>query len=134
MELIKRLADPSTLTIGEKISGGLMVAVVGMTITFLALIFLWLVIALMAKLLNRPQKQPSLVGSNATETAAPAAVAAPKADAEDDGELVSVITAALATALNTSVNNIVVTKIVRVADERPAWSKVGLIEQINNRF
>ncbi len=132
MELIHKLANPAGLTVGDKLSGGVMVAVVGMTITFLALIFLWLAIEVMAKLLNqnKPKKE-----SAAAPAAKPAATASPAQPAEqDDSELVSVITAAVATAMNTSINNIVVSKIVRVSDERPAWSRIGLIEQMNNRF
>ncbi len=136
MELIHKLATPAGLTVGEKFSGGIMVAVVGMTITFLALIFLWLAIEVMAKMLNpnKPKKE-SAAAPAAAKPAAPAATASVAQPAEqDDSELVSVITAAVATAMNTSINNIVVSKIVRVSDERPAWSKIGLIEQMNNRF
>ncbi len=130
MELIKRLADPSTLTIGEKISGGLMVAAIGMTITFLALVFLWLMVVIMAKLLK--QKQP-VVSSPL------AATVESTTDNKDDGvsddvEIAAVITAALAAALQTPIDNIVVKRIVRVPDQRPAWSKSGLVEQMNNRF
>ncbi len=124
MDLIRQLTDPSTLTLGEKLSGGLMVAVVGMTITFLALIFLWLMIEIMAKLLK--QKQPA-----ATAVAAPAA---PADDQSDEAEIVAVITAALAASLQTPIENIVVSRIVRVPDERSAWSKSGLTEQMNNQF
>ncbi len=131
MDLIRQLADPSTLTLSEKLSGGLMVAVVGMTITFLALIFLWLMIEIMAKLL----KQKSVAGQ-VPPVEAPAPVA-PQTDADvaiDDCELVAVITAALAASLQTSVDNIVVKNIVRIPDQRPTWAKNGLAEQMNNRF
>ncbi|PID80058.1 MAG: hypothetical protein CSB19_01060 [Clostridiales bacterium] len=137
MDLINKLANPANLSVGDKISGGLMVAVVGMTITFLALIFLWLVIEIMSKILGQKKAAPQAqAAAKATPVPAPAAkeavgAAAPKAEVEDE-ELIAVITAALSATLQT--NRIVVSKIVRVADDRPIWAKTGMSEQMNSRL
>lgn len=133
MELIRSLADPSQLSLAEKLSGGLLVAAVGMSITFLALLFLWLVIGLMSKTISgidKNQQKP-------TESATPAEAAQPvvqAVDTADDENLVAVITAAIAASLQTSIHQVVVTKIARVEDDSPAWAKSGRIEQINTRF
>ncbi len=133
MDLINKLANPVNLSVSDKISGGLMVAVVGMTITFLALIFLWLVIEIMSKILGQKQAEPKAQAAAAVAPAAKAepSTAAVKEDAEDE-ELIAVITAALSATLQT--NRIVVSKIVRVADDRPIWAKTGMSEQMNSRL
>ncbi len=136
MDLINKLANPVNLSVSDKISGGLMVAVGGMTITFLALIFLWLAIAIMSKFLGQKQAAPQAqdVVKEATPTpAASEAVSTADSEAEvDDGELIAVITAALSATLQS--NSIVVSKIVRVADDRPVWAKTGMSEQMNSRL
>lgn len=135
MDLIKSLADPSQLTLAEKISGGLLVAAVGMSITFLALLFLWLVIGLMSKTIsgmNTSQQKPAKATASTKDVQPVAHVAQPKE--EEDENLVAVITAAIAASLQTSIHQVVVTKIARVEEDSPAWAKSGRIEQINTRF
>ncbi len=137
MEWINRLADSNAvqmMTAGEKITSGLMVAAVGMTITFLALIVLWVALIVMSKVLGQTNKKteaskPAVKAEPSVAT--PVASAAPE---QDDEELVAVLTAAVAASLKTSVHNIVVKNIVRVPDARPTWSRAGLTEQINTRF
>ncbi len=131
MELINKLADPnvvSTLSAGDKFSGGLMVAVIGMTITFLALVFLWFAINVMSNALGVTKKEKPKV-------AAAAAAAAPVASApkEDDAELVAVITAAIAASLGKSTSELVVNKITRLPDAMPAWARHGLSDQFTQR-
>ncbi len=129
MEFIKLLATHETLntmSASDKFMAGLMVAVIGMAITFLALIFLMLMIKVLS----------NLVGTKPKAAAQPAAKAAPvpvKAQ-EDDLELVAVITAALAASLGKPANQIVVKNIVRVPDTKPTWARLGLTEQINQQL
>jgi sodium pump decarboxylase gamma subunit len=133
MDLINNLKDPATLELmsaGDKILGGIMVSVIGMTITVLCLALLWGAIAVMTKVLvKKPKTQPVVVVPNA----APVQVAIIE-ETEEDEDLIAVITAAIAASLNTSIHNIVVQNIVRVPDDTPAWAKSGRIEQMNARF
>ncbi len=133
MDLIRQLTDPTGLSVGDKLSGGLMVAVVGMSITFLALMFLWLTIEILSKLLNQKSseaKSDKVAPTVTTQTTAPVTT---EEVVEDDSEVVAVIMAALSATMNTSTNNIVVNKIVRIPDARTAWVKMGLISQMNDR-
>ncbi len=131
MNLIDRIADPNivdTLSAGEKLTGGLMMAVIGMGITFLALIFLWFAINVMSSALkqkDKPTPEPAI-----TPAAKAPVASAPK---EDDAELVAVITAAIAASLGKSSSQLVVNKITRVPDKMPAWARHGLSDQFIQR-
>ncbi len=132
MELINKLADPnvvSTLSAGEKFSGGLMVAVIGMSITFLALVFLWFAINVMSNALGVTKKEKPKAAAAAPAASAPVASAAK----EDDAELVAVITAAIAASLGKSTSQLVVNKITRIPDSMPAWARKGLSDQFTQR-
>ena len=130
-ELLKQFADPNviqSLSITDKLLAGLVTTLMGMGITFIALIILQIIISLMDRLLNR------------TATTATASVAAPEttpaapAVLQDDQELVAVLTTAIAMKMKTSVDNIVIRNIEKVEDRSPAWNRAGIIEQMNSRF
>lgn len=141
MELIYSLKDPAvvaSMPLGDKLMAGLLVSAIGMTITFIGLIFLWGMIVLMTKLLVRkPKDSPVVVAPEKTialEKAATSLTASSTTDSEIDEELVAVITAAIAASMRTGIHNIVVKNIVRVPDETPAWAKNGRLNQMNTRF
>lgn len=136
--LIQSLKDPAivqSMPIGDKLMAGLYVTFMGMTITFIGLIFLWGAIELMSKLIGT-KKPTDLKVVAAANPAQPQAVLAPAAagSGDIDDELIAVITAAVAASLKTSIHNVVVRNIVRVADDTPAWARAGRVDQINNRF
>lgn len=135
-ELLKQFADPNviqSLSITDKLIGGLITTLLGMGITFIALIILQIIISWMDRLINR----------TATVTGAaplPASVAAPETtpaatpNLQDDQELVAVLTAAIAMKMKTSVGNIVIRNIEKIEDRSPAWNRAGIIEQMNSRL
>lgn len=138
MELISNFKDPvliEQLTLGDKISASLFVTLLGMLITFTALIVLWGLTAMYSKMVRNAEDKKKANSVVEVKPAAPAA-AAPAAvvPEEDDEELVAVISAAIAAAMGTTMHNIVVRNIVRVSDSTPAWGQSGRMEQMNSRM
>lgn len=131
LSLVDRLADPEiikTMTVGEKTMASLQVTLLGMAITFVALMILWGLIIIMTKVLHTTQ--PKQKATNVAKPA-PAPEVKPQEDLGESEELVAVITAAIAASLNTSTHNIVVRNIVRLADPTPAWGRSGRVDQMN---
>ena len=127
-ELLKQFADPNviqSLSITDKLLAGLVTTLMGMGITFIALIILQIIISLMDRLLNR---------TATASVAAPETTPAASAVLQDDQELVAVLTAAIAMKMKTSVGNIVIRNIEKIEDRSPAWNRAGIIEQMNSRF
>lgn len=86
------------MTLGEKLNAGLVTLVLGMGTVFAVLIFLWVIIALVGKILGAATK--SKAPKKAAEPApVPAAVSEPAPEVESgisDEELVAVMAAAIA--------------------------------------
>ena len=135
-ELLASFANPDimqSLSVSDKLQAGLITTILGMGITFTALIILQFMIAWMDKILNRKKTEST-----------PAAVPAPpknkspdtqpEQSALDDNELVAVIASVIAMKMKTSVGNIVIKNIVKLEDRSPAWNRAGIIEQMNSRF
>ncbi len=142
--MMDRFADPElfqTLTLGEKLQGAGITTLMGMGITFVVLIFLWALIAQMAKF-SKPESKPPAPGAGAAASGAPAA-AAPKTPAgpvqataaEESGQLVAVISAALA-AFQTGTGaggGLIIRKISRVSGPTPSWFAAGSADAIDSR-
>lgn len=135
-DLLNRFADPGvihSLSLADKVFAGLVTTLLGMGITFIALIFLQIIISWMDRLINRrasaaaPAPLPAAAAVPETAPAAPAVL-------QDDQELVAVLTAAIAMKMKTSVGNIVIRNIEKIEDHSPAWNRAGIIEQMNSRF
>jgi len=139
MTLLDKLADPNLLeqmTTSEKLSASFQATVLGMGITFAALIIIWGLTVLLknvvlsiegkkdsgVKVVNTPQKKTEKVSEVVEE------------EVTDDEELIAGISAAIASSMETSVRNIVVKNIVRVNDDTPTWGKVARIDQVNSRL
>ncbi len=132
-ELLTKFANPDiiqTLSTSDKLYAGLATTILGMGITFSALVILQFIMSIMDKLLNKKQKQAEPAQQEPV-IAKPTAIAAP---AQDDTELVAVITATIAMKLKTSVGNIVIKNIEKTDDTSPAWNRAGIIDQMNNRL
>ena len=133
LSLVDRLADPEiikTMTVGEKTMASLQVTLLGMAITFVALMILWGLIIIMTKVLHTTQ--PTKKATNVVKPApAPEVKPQKSEDLGESEELVAIITAAIAASLNTSTHNIVVRNIVRVSDATPAWGRAGRVDQMN---
>lgn len=127
VELLTKFSDPEviqSLTASQRIFAGLITTVLGMGITFVALIILQIITSLFEKI------APTRIAAQQ-----PLAQDAPEqmlADAQKDEELVAVITATLAMQLQTAASNIVIQNIRKLEDHSPTWNKVGLAEQMNN--
>ena len=134
-ELLARFADPDimqSLSISDKLIAGLITTLLGMGITFAALIILQFIISLMDKMINKRKTAPATATSQEHT-----AIKSPDNKAEhyqDDTELVAVIACVIAMKLKTSVENIVIKNIERLDDRSPAWNRAGIIEQMNSRL
>lgn len=131
-ELLSQFADPEvihTLSVADKLIAGLVATILGMGITFTALIILQFVIVLMDKLIKQPQKH---------STEKPQTVKSTKPSSDPDsstnGELIAVISSVIALQLKKPVNNIVIKNIEKTNTPSPAWNRAGVIEQMNNRY
>jgi len=135
MSLLDKFANPEimpTLTFGEKMLATFYTTVLGMLITFSALILIWGLTVLLSKVVQSIENKGK---ANIVEVKPEAAPVVETAVAEeDDEELIAVITAAIAASMNTSIHNIVVSNIVRVNDATPSWGVAGRSEQMNSRF
>jgi glutaconyl-CoA/methylmalonyl-CoA decarboxylase subunit delta len=133
MSLMELFADPSkfdSLSIGEKVIGSLITALLGMGTTFVVLILIWGFIALTGRIVRKEKIVPQ------SETI-PVPVVAPTlapAPANTDAALIAVIMAAIAAAEGTAIaNNLVVRKIRRIPGPDPVWSNAGRQESLDSR-
>lgn len=131
-ELLAQFANPETLktlSFTNKMLAGLVTTLLGMGITFIALIILQIIISWMDRLINRGVAPP--------EKAPQAAQVPPVTETDnqmDDNELVAVITTVIAMKLNTTANNIVIRNLEKIEDRSPLWNRAGIIEQMNSRL
>jgi glutaconyl-CoA/methylmalonyl-CoA decarboxylase subunit delta len=134
-ELLARFANPDiiqTLSITDKLWAGLITTILGMSITFTALIILQFIISLMDKILNKSKTKAineALIGPITEKS--PASKPEPF---QDDNELVAVIASVIAMKMKTSVSNIIIKNIEKIEDCSPVWNRAGIIEQMNSRF
>ena len=121
-----------SLDAGDKLSASLITTVLGMGITFSALIVLLIIITMMNKILNKTPAEAAPVKTPVAQKAMPRPAEVDKT--ERDNELVAALTTALAMALKTSTSNIVIKNIEKVDNQSPLWNRAGIIEQMNSRF
>lgn len=133
-ELLAKFGDPNvihTLTTSDKLFAGLITTLLGMGITFSALVILQFVIAWMDKLLNRKKQEVQVKTSEITP---PLPKKETPPEETDDKELIAVITTAIAAQMKTSADNIIIRNIEKVEDRSPLWNRAGIIEQMSNRL
>ncbi|MBF4695600.1 OadG family protein [Fusibacter ferrireducens] len=131
LENFKHAETFAQMTLGDKMMATLYVILLGMGITFVALILIWALTALMSRIIRAVEggSKPAV-----TEAVAPKAPAQTTVNEEEDEALIAVITAAIAASLNTSMHNIIVTNITRINDETPVWGRAGRSDVMNSRF
>ncbi len=133
VELLAKFADPEviqTLSIMDRLMAGLITTILGMGITFIALVVLQFVIGLMAKISqDKPVVIEEVVSQEPEAIGQTKAVAAQK---EKDEELVAAITTAIAMQLRTSVSKIVIRNIEKFEESTSTWQKTGIAEHMNN--
>ena len=131
--LMDMFSDPNTihsLTFGQRMLGSTVTMIMGLGITFLILLLIWVFIAIMGKVLGTGKKPAA-----APAAAAPAPVetkAAPVEEASDDS-LVAVIAAAIAAYQGANANNLVVKKITRLSGDNTPWGVSGLEDRLDTR-
>jgi sodium pump decarboxylase gamma subunit len=137
MTLLDKLADPnllSKMTVSERLSSALQTTVLGMGITFFALVLIWGLTVLLTKVVrgieNKGDTKIKVVQSSNDKNIEIEEIY----EESNEEELIAVISAAIASSLKTSVNNIIVRNIVRVNDDTPTWGVVARINQINSNL
>lgn len=118
--------------VGDALSVGLQVTVIGLIIVFSVLVILMCVLVAMKYIFAPKSNKKEIAAESAP---APAAALEPETnEGTEDEELIAVITAAVAASLNTSTYNLNIKSLRRVGNAAPAWNKAGLNETINSRF
>ncbi|MDK2867719.1 MAG: glutaconyl-CoA/methylmalonyl-CoA decarboxylase subunit delta [Clostridiales bacterium] len=138
MQLLENFKHADTfaqMTLGERLGATMYVILLGMGITFIALILIWAMTALLSKVVQNIEKksQPSVMPAPTKGTSAPVATVAQAVEA-DPGELIAVISAAIAASMQTSMHNIVVTRISRTGDDTPVWGQRGRSDIMQSRL
>lgn len=135
MSLMDIFSNPETidsLTFGQKMEGSLITMCLGMGITFLVLILIWIFIAIMGKCIGGTGKKKE-TQAQAPAAAAAAPSAAPVAEPQSDEALIAVIAAAVAAYQGTGTNNLVVKKITRLSGEETPWTAAGINARMETR-
>ncbi len=136
MTLLEKFADPTiiqTMPFGDKMMASFYVAILGMGVTFLALVILWGVITLLSTVVAGFEKKDKNI-KVVKETTKAKEVVTEDIPKGDDLELVAVIAAAIAAATNQPVSQIFVKNIRRTTDSATAWKKSGIASQMSSRM
>ncbi|GAB6106964.1 OadG family protein [Fusibacter bizertensis] len=137
LESFKHADTFSQMPMGDKLIATGYVILLGMGITFIALILIWMVTMLMSFIIRKLEKRQEISKIPSTQKPAVAQVSGQpiaQVEKEDEEELIAVISAAIASTLNTSMHNIRVTNIRRISDNTPTWGKVGRNDVMNTRL
>ena len=132
MGLMDKFADPSlfdSLSFGDKMAGSAITMLMGMGITFVVLMLLWGVFALMGKVMSPSAKKGDKASKAETKANATPSVAAPAAAKTDD-----VLTAVIAAYQSEGgTGNLVVRKIQRLSGETTLWTNAAREDCIESR-
>lgn len=119
-QLLEALKDSSVvLTVGQKLTAGLSVALLSMSVVFIVLAIIAAIIALLQK---EKVKTNSIDGS--LDNIKSIDLEEEIDDTQDMGELVSAITAAILADTGNSTKNILVKKIVRTNNSKSSWESM----------
>ena len=136
MGLMDKFADPSlfdSLSFGDKMAGSAITMLMGLGITFVVLMLLWGVFALMGKAMSPSAKKGDKASKAETKANATPSVAAPAA-AKTDDVLTAVIAAAIAAYQSEGgTGNLVVRKIQRLSGETTLWTNAAREDCIESR-
>ncbi|MDR5659117.1 OadG family transporter subunit [Serpentinicella sp. ANB-PHB4] len=132
MNLMERMnTDFESLTLSERILGGIEVALFGVGIVFFILILIMLIIMILKNIFTGSSKAPANEMSGQESDPIPEVEEEVYEEMVQEHELVAIITAALAMRLETSTHNIIVRNIHRTADHNTTWSRVTRVNQMN---
>lgn len=119
MQLFSSSETIHSLGLSDKILASLITTLLGVGITFCALIILLVVISWMRKL-TQTQNSPEVPQQHTEQT--------------DEAEIVAAITAAIAMTMQSRQSNIVIRNIRRVNDFHPQWNRAGIRSQLNSNL
>lgn len=131
LEAFKHEETFNQMIMSDKLLATGYVIILGVGITFVALVLIWWITVLMSKTIQTIEARNAIVE---VKPLTPQPVAAVQVDDADDEELIAVISAAIAASLNTTMDNFKVTNIRRTSDSTPTWGKIGRSEVMNARF
>ena len=129
MDLMSYMKDPAlfeTLSFGQKMTGGVITAVLGLGITFIALIVLMYSIKAMHNIMAKREAKSA---TESLPTTAAAAKPATAAVVEDDDEIIAVISAAIASLTGGTA----IVKNVYRAPVDTGWTTCGREEVFGSR-
>ncbi len=110
----------------DKLSQGLPIAIIGYVMVFVVLAILWGVIELMRVILT--PKKTKVAEVKPVENSVQNVV---EEEQVEEGELVAVLTAAVAASLNTSTYNLRIKSFKRIDTKNNAWSNASRNDAIN---
>ena len=113
------------MSMSDKLIATGYVIILGVGITFIALMLIWWITVLMSKTIQKIEAKTHLTEVKSQSSVLQPAPIVESVTVDDESELVAVITAAIASSLSTSVSSIRVTNIRRIVDATPTWGKSG---------
>lgn len=134
LEAFKHEETFNQMIMSDKLLATGYVIILGMGITFIALVLIWWITVLMSKTIQKIEARNAIVEVKPQMTQPLVTSAQNVAQIEDEEELIAVISAAIAASLNTSMENFKVTNIRRLSDSTPTWGKIGRSDVMNARF
>lgn len=134
LEAFKHEETFNQMIMSDKLLATGYVIILGMGITFIALVLIWWITVLMSKTIQKIEAKNAIVEVKPQMTQPLVTSAQNVAQIEDEEELIAVISAAIAASLNTSMENFKVTNIRRLSDSTPTWGKIGRSDVMNARF
>ena len=137
MTLLDRLADPNLLekmTTSEKVMAAVQTTILGMGITFIALVIIWGMALVLTKIVKNIESKGDTKVEIVKASTNKNLVVEEGYEESNEEELIAVISAAIALSLKTSIDNIIVRNIVRVNEDTPTWGVVGRINQVNSKL
>jgi sodium pump decarboxylase gamma subunit len=136
LENFKHAETFSQMSMSDKLLATGYVILLGVGITFIALLLIWWITILMSKTVQKLEAKTNLTEVKAKSAQKPAQSPPPLvvSSVDDDSELIAVISAAIAASLNTTVQSIRVSNIRRISDATPTWGKSGRNDVMNARF
>jgi sodium pump decarboxylase gamma subunit len=137
MSLMEIFSNPDTfysLSFGDKMLGSTITMLMGIGITFVVLVLLWIFVAIMGKVMGLTNKKgDKAAAAKADANATPSVAAAPAAQSQDD-VIAAVIAAAVAAyQAGGGTGNLVVRKISRISGETTAWANAAREDCIESR-
>lgn len=129
-ELINQMAtNVTTMSLGQKMTGGLVVTLFSMTIVILVLVIIMYAIKGLTAYVKSSEKKSDMKNQleSGIETIVPAV-----ADKTDEEEVVAAIMAAINSYYASSNSKIVIKNIAK-KDHSP-WANAGMLDQLNSRL